>query len=86
VALPMAGKRPRLRWWVERYHFTMAASAFLVAVGTLVRASGPGAEMLVAWASASWLFYLAFGLALYRGAQSGYVPRDPSTAGMRIAA
>ena len=87
--LPMTRTRPRLRWWIERYHFTMAASAFIVAVATLVSprgAPGIGPEMLVTWASALWLFHLAFGLALYRTAPGGPSTPGPTTAGMRMAA
>jgi hypothetical protein len=83
--LPMTRTRPRLRWWVERYHFTIAASAFLVGLAALLLRS-MGSGMLFTWASASWLFHLAFGLALYRVAQAwGHRP-DPSAAGMRMAA
>jgi hypothetical protein len=88
VLLPFARSRPRIRWWVERYHFTLAASAFLVGIGTLVFASrSDAADMLVAWSSAFWLFYLAFGLALFRGLPpAGGQGPDPAAAGMRIAA
>lgn len=85
VVLPLARTRPRLRWWVERYHFTMAASAFLVGVAALLF-RGMASGMMFSWASASWLFHLAFGLALYRAARAWPARPDPSAAGMRIAA
>jgi hypothetical protein len=69
MLLPFAMSRPGLRGLIARYDFTIAITAFLAGVFALVsvaRGGGVAPEMLVAWASASWLFHLAHGLALYR--------------------
>lgn len=88
MTLPLAASRARVRWWIERYHFTLAASALIVGVATLV-SSGRGSaagEMMIAWSGAFWLFYLAFGLAVFRGLPgTGPGVPDPTAEGMRIA-
>jgi hypothetical protein len=86
VLLPLSAKRARLGRWIVSYHFAIAACAFVVGVGTLIIARGPGAEMLVTWAGASWLFHLAFGLGLRRAAAVRPTAPEPPAAGVRIAA
>jgi hypothetical protein len=79
VAIPFSMRRPRLRRWLRRYNFTMAASAFIVAIVALIATSrgvDGGREMLIAWAGASWLVHLAFGFALDRAGRSTGGP-DP---------
>jgi hypothetical protein len=92
VAMALArskARRPPERW-IERYHMLMAVSGFVVSVAVAARYRGaftPAAELLLAWASASWLVHLSLSVAFARltGAPSESPP-PPAAAGARMAA
>lgn len=82
--IPFTRRRPGIRSLVQQYHFFIAGVALLVSLYALISTGGgvdPEADMLFAWASASWLVHLTIGFAIFRAGRSPAAPeRGPVTA------
>jgi hypothetical protein len=67
VAIPIRLARGGVGKWISGYHLVVGATAFAVALVTLVRFwqndNAPGATLLL-WAHASWMVHFALGYAL----------------------